>query len=256
MFDNAYQLPIIFLFLGGIDALAHNYYDKLKIDRWFFLHVIANLNIVAFAYSDLIDVIYNPIHISPIVSTYPKNITFILHLYHIVGFRNLKTIDWVHHIVMCACLFMLSDHKGGALVNFVLFFINGFPGAMDYIMLIGVKMGLMDALTEKNYNNVINTWIRSPGILIGAVLLYVHWHLGTLSGNPWYLFYTILVLYWNGIYFGNRVAVNYGYKCGERLSNNSREVISLTSLSLPTSTVNGSIVVATTNNNDVNNVNN
>jgi hypothetical protein len=113
---------------------------------------------------------------------------------------------------MCAIIILIRDNSGGELVNFLMFFLSGFPGGLDYIMLIFVKLGWMDSLKEKQINSQINTWIRGPGILIGAVLLYIHYHLGTLQVDPARMFYSLIALYWNAQYFSNRVIINYGMK--------------------------------------------
>lgn len=211
-FDNIYQLPLIFSIIGLIDITMYRHYDKLKLDRWFFLHVLANLSVATMALPDLINLVMYPVYLSSEVTSWPKNITFCLHMYHIIAFRNLKQIDWAHHLIMCVCLLFISNHRGGEITNFIMFFINGFPGALDYIMLLGVKRGILDPMTEKCINNHINAWIRAPGILIGTVLIYVHWHLGNLDCSGWSLFYVLAALYWNAQYFNNRVAINYGIK--------------------------------------------
>lgn len=188
--------------------------------RWFILHVISNTIVVLVALPDVLSLLRYPLHLSAHVSTIPKNMTFALHLYHCLMFRNLQLIDWIHHIVMCLLIILIRDNSGAELVNFLLFFLSGFPGGVDYVMLILVKLNWMDSIKEKQINAQINTWIRGPGILIGAVLIYIHYHLGTIEADPTHLTYCLLTLYWNAQYFSNRVITNYGMK----LSNPSYEM--------------------------------
>lgn len=201
------------LFLLVIDTLLKRWcrHDSESL-RWFILHVISNAIVMIFALPNLIGLVTDPLHLSSVVTTVPKNMTFALHLYHCLMFRNLQMIDWIHHIVMCAIIILIRDNSGGELVNFLMFFLSGFPGGVDYIMLILVKLGWMESLKEKQINAQINTWIRGPGILIGAVMIYIHYHLGTFQVDPVRLFYSLLALYWNAQYFSNRVITNYGMK--------------------------------------------
>lgn len=174
--------------------------------RWFVLHVIINLMVIIFSLSDLVDLLHDPLHVNYDVSTVPKNAVLALHVYHALMFDNLTFIDWVHHSIMCCVIMMIGDGGGGSLVNWQMFFTSGLPGGFDYIMLIAVKMGWMTSLNEKRWNAWINHVLRGPGILIGAVLIYIH--------NPFsfVLVYTLLALFWNAQYFSYRVAVNYGSK--------------------------------------------
>jgi hypothetical protein len=57
--------------------------------------------------------------------------------------------------------------------NVVGFFLTGLPGGMDYFMLVLVKLGKMDRLTEKRYNTRIMTWLRGPGALSASFMLYI-----------------------------------------------------------------------------------
>ena len=75
-----------------------------------------------------------------------------LHLYHMVpglGFE-LGWPDYFHHFVFAGtiCTAGLSL-AAGPIVNFIAIFICGLPGALDYIMLVLVKLGRMQPQQEK-----------------------------------------------------------------------------------------------------------
>lgn len=186
--------------------------------RWFVLHAITNGVVVLWSFPEVMALISNPLVVNMNVSTFPQNIVLILHVYHCVMFRNLQGIDWIHHLVMCFILWLVRSGSGGALVNYQLFFLSGFPGGIDYCMLILVKLGYMTSIREKELNAYINTWIRGPGILIGAVFIYIAYLMGTIPSDNYSVGYILLALYWNAQYFSARVVVNYGEKLGEKLS--------------------------------------
>ena len=70
-------------------------------------------------------------------------------------------------------------------------------------------------MTEKRVNNYINLWVRCPGALYSSnlILLYASNNYQKYS----YLmiitsFLIYLSVYWNGIYYMNRVVVDYNIK--------------------------------------------
>jgi hypothetical protein len=206
MFDHFLSIIVSFFCIKILDVFI----SKTKLHRWFFLHFLVNMVIVLLSFSDVVSLITNPINISEKSSYWPKNITLTLHLYHILMFRDLKLIDWIHHIVMCSGIFFIYDNPGGEITNFILFFINGLPGGIDYLLLTLVKMNKLHTLYQKMINNYINNWIRVPGILYGATCIYINWHLANIPTNLPVMFFIMFILYGNALYFGNRVAINYG----------------------------------------------
>ena len=60
----------------------------------------------------------------------------------------------------------------GGVMNFGLVFaFMGFPGLIDYALLVGVKMGWSSK--EKDYNQSLNVWIRAPFAVISAYFIVV-----------------------------------------------------------------------------------
>ena len=93
-------LPAAFALIFVIDHLVAKPYWKA---RWFALHVIANAWISLLCLPDLYAIATDPI--AALVERYtvnhwPTSLIFSVHLYHMLFFRNLQFIDWLHHILM------------------------------------------------------------------------------------------------------------------------------------------------------------
>ena len=90
--------------LYGMLALAvcDVFYARHTKARYFALHVICNAWISLLCVPDLYLILTDPIHaLSQKVTTnhWPTSLVFSIHLYHMVFFRNLQWIDWLHHIL-------------------------------------------------------------------------------------------------------------------------------------------------------------
>lgn len=98
-------------------------------------------------------------------------------------------------------------------------------------MLVLVKNGLMQSLTEKRINTSIQMWIRCPGCLVHSILTWTSYcetykreQLGEKDLLPGTLlpdstkaffipvFVVMVTFFWNGIYFLERVVSNYAVK--------------------------------------------
>ncbi len=163
-----------------------------------------------------------------------------LHVFHTVFYQPLAAVDWVHHILMIG--FVLPTAyilQPGRLLGHGIFYASGLPGGIDYLMLALVKMGYMESLTEKRYNAIIQTWIRAPGCLAHSFISYttymfvlqaakegrvrevlpvhrsyIHEENTTLLSICSY--FTIILFFWNGLYFQSRVVENTAVKEYER----------------------------------------
>jgi len=214
MYDHLLILAAAVGTIAGLDVLN---LTLIKTHRWFWLHLLVNFIVAGCALPDLIWTLqWNPILSlggAWIPRTLiPKGFTLILHIYHIIMFRDLQLIDWVHHIVMCSILILVFyTDPAIRITNTVMFFVNGLPGGLDYLMLLLVKRGSMHPLTEKYYNSLINAWLRAPGILFGIFCGYFNWRTGFIHCPSWVTMSVIIALFWNAQYFSHRVAVNYGW---------------------------------------------
>lgn len=85
---------------------------------------------------------------------------YALHLYHMLFYRPLPMIDWIHHFVMVVVMLPLAYCLDpGHLLGHGSFYASGFPGGLDYLMLVLVKKGWMNSITEKRYNERIQVVI-------------------------------------------------------------------------------------------------
>lgn len=155
---------------------------------------------------------------------------FALHLYHIAFFRPLPVVDWVHHGVMVLWMLPLAYALApGHLLAHGAFYASGFPGGIDYLLLVLIKCGVVTPMQEKEWNYYIQSWIRAPGCVIHAALTYVcyiHGRNRVAAGLPMktedstealipqdLIYIPALVVgttfLWNGIYFLNRVTASY-----------------------------------------------
>lgn len=185
--------------------------------RWYMLHLIANSINVFFTVRDTIGLFLDPLfYKNSHTSLIPPNVTVSLHVYHVIAYSNIQTVEWVHHIVMMFALSFSYFFPIPELNNFTIFFVCGFPGAIDYALLIWTKEFNMDSLIEKKYNSYINVWIRAPGIIIAAFILYIRFSYN-FNSFPFHIFIIIFcALFWNSLYFMFRVVENYGYARGRR----------------------------------------
>lgn len=174
--------------------------------RWFFIHFIINVYITIYGYSDLK---YSITHLDKCSETDWVNgdelyVTAIaLHLYHIFHF-NLNKLDWLHHISMAiisAPLVLLYNRKCSSVVG--IWFTSGLPGAIDYLVLWLVKMGICTSEYEKRLYVYINVWLRSPGCIYATILQLGF--LSTMQDNSNMEIYSkiwlMFILFWNGQFF-------------------------------------------------------
>jgi hypothetical protein len=97
-----------------------------------------------------------------------------------------------------------------ALGNTALFFVCGLPGCIDYFNMYRVYTGRLSSVLEKKYNSWLNIYLRAPGILYTAYLLWIHYLFDYPGFNQWHGILAVLVFIWNAQYFAREVCVSYG----------------------------------------------
>ena len=128
-----------------------------KIARWKCIHAFANLLISYFCINDLLKTAVDPIGATKGVrgvdySMKPAYMILCLHIYHLLPFMRFKLHDGdvFHHLVFVGIVGPVGiAFDTGPLQNFVAFFICGLPGALDYIMLVLVKLKMLSRYDEK-----------------------------------------------------------------------------------------------------------
>lgn len=108
-------------------------------------------------------------------------------------------------------------YKANHLMNYMVFFVNGLPGGIDYVLLVLVYYGIIEKNKEKEWNAYVNVWIRSPFIAIGTYIIFINYRLnfynpddGVFNMMGFSFITEMMALFWNGQYFMYRVVKNYG----------------------------------------------
>lgn len=226
IFTNLF-LSILFFYLIDLLLLIG---IKNKQKRWYIIHALANTFVVIYGFENLINAFKDPFQIikkEKIKNTFILDFVIGLHIFHIISsFSKLRVIDWLHHVISCiivgySSLFVCNEK----MIKYILFFLCGLPGGIDYYLLTMVKFNIIDKMKEKRINLYLNMCIRLPGILFGFFLLYLNF-----IYNPFknYSFKDHIIILFimslnsiNAIYFATDVCVNYGYKLGlsEKIKN-------------------------------------
>ena len=208
------------LFIGihcTIDYLLQNTKESKK---WFINHVISNTFIVSITFQDMIrllsctdrcgELVQQGGFLFPYYEEEDKitpseaivGITSALHLYHLLFFENLRTIDYMHHYLMLIVLAMSYLFQAACYQSMFMFFLSGLPGLIDYGMLsLGVNRK-----TEKRINVYLNNYLRAPGIIFTMGLYWrdVRKVSGLIS-----LLVGYGLLFWNATYFNLDVTRSY-----------------------------------------------
>lgn len=191
--------------------------------RWCLMHTIANFIIVCVTFSGVIGMLSSDSYINSELSGHSlcaPIIVMSLHIYHICAFRIEQVSLWVHHIVMmlilCVPYLNGSNQLFLMFTDFSLFFLCGLPGMIDYYYMHLYYLGHVTRLEEKRINNLLNAYIRAPGILYATFSAYRMY----INGKV-FIYYAVPVILsfgWNAIFFANEVAVSYGYNLGTQVS--------------------------------------
>jgi len=182
--------------------------------RYFSLHGVWNIIITILIIPDLYKTLLDPMHaLTPgnDVSRWPIIMVAVIHFWHCVGYSGLTFDDYFHHIVfatgLCAINFIWD---WGYSTNFILFFICGLPGGLDYLMLAGVKHGYIRKISEKRINKLLNVWCRGPGCIASGCLIWINWMSNQTNHIPSFVkMITIILSISNGQYYSRRVVASW-----------------------------------------------
>ncbi len=87
----------------------------------------------------------------------------------------------------------------GPVVNAILFFVTGVPGGISYLLLVLVRSGRMAAMREKELSASINTWLRTPGLVFVATVMYCCMAHGQILTPTWAAVVPALLAATNGL---------------------------------------------------------
>ena len=192
--------------------------------RWLWIHAVGNMVVSVVSFPDMVQAFRDPaMSMNGECNMLAAYIIPAIHVYHIVAFRGLSMGDIVHHVVFAGVICPIGLYmEGGVVQNAVAFYMCGFPGGLDYIMLAVrrdqsaswcgcnpflrpqlVKHKKMGRNTEKKWNARINVWFRSPGLLAVAFTIWVGREYGMkhTGVHPVPLYICMLLCYLNGQYY-------------------------------------------------------
>ena len=141
----------------------------------------------------------------------------IFHLHHLItSWKELSLSDKLHHIIgaqVCSCIAFFCPQR---IISTSNFFMCGFPGGIDYILLTMEKYNLISTLTEKRINCFLNLCIRLPGQYITTAFFLIYINNSDLFYKNFYLLaFVILAMFlhiFNAIYYADLVVRNYEQK--------------------------------------------
>ncbi len=207
------------LFTFGMCIFFHNMFFKKDsfTTSYFLFHFIVNAIITCMCLPYFLTLFYDPNGINEsyddeyiskywyIKYTYP--ILIGLHTYHLIDYKNINTSEIIHHII--TYIFYYISYKLQHPFYYVhLICMSGVPGGITYYMLFLEKINGITSITEKYISMCINFWIRCPGCIIYATLLYDRMIYMYESFCPIHMFLIIFILI-NGIYFTTTIVESY-----------------------------------------------
>jgi hypothetical protein len=168
--------------------------------RYFFAHVIHNLFVSIYTFSVILSLLNNPIQKNMYQYIPQEFCSFLaaLHIYHLIFYKI--SYDEIYHHVLSIYFHFYPLNK---FLLASLFFMTGIPGGITYLMLIFVKYGYMQKITEKKVSKNLNLWCRMPGILFFASLLFLNIY-QNYKNNIYPSIQDLLTLFfmvWNPIHF-------------------------------------------------------
>ena len=209
-------LALVFFDVTAIvlDFVAEsNYHHNI---RWFFIHCCINTLVSILCLPDLLDCINdNDLCVRQEASSRGSWATWLMlygHLYHcLIFFRHLKWSEWFHHIVFCLPTSYFFYQQNSKIQVAMTYFTSGFPGAVDYFMLLLVKLEIIHSHRQKNLYYYLSAYIRSPGCLLACYLSLPYFFKYPDQYYYQNLFSTILV-FLNGQYYNAKTCYDLGKK--------------------------------------------
>ena len=193
---------VIDLFLLTVLRL-NGHVDKKA--RWFLLHSICNIWTISVCYDEVITGFMNPLDAYITRTNFNGYyVTISLHLYHCLVY-TLTMQDLFHHILFVIIGGFYTMFFQPYIASSVgLISLSGIPGAIDYFLLAGVRLGYVDKGYEKSVNASLNTWFRMPyGIFVSGMGFVC-----ILMNSKWECMPCLLFLMYNSIYYGRMVIIN------------------------------------------------
>jgi hypothetical protein len=209
----------IFTLVGK--KLLKNYKEKKNIEfnsentLYFLSHFVFNMYSVSQTINSVIITFNNPL----LLTKRPNTLSFyvlLFHIYHVILTKcNIAFDEWLHHIkvfMLCPLLWLYYTN----LCDFGMFFMTGLPGGITYLLLFMKNLKLIENKTEKYISKHLNLWIRAPGCIITAYLIYLnryHGNFGEIKtmkkSQKFGIYLAMFGSIWNGMYFASTIVESY-----------------------------------------------
>lgn len=181
--------------------------------RWFYVHFVGNAIVCFYAVPHILSLFKDPVNaiVDPVFYWESNWVVTIVHLFHLAFFKC-KFDDWVHHVVFALCGAATGYFVNfGELSDLYLFFVSGFPGGIDYMLLALVKEGILSKERRLKLALELNMWVRSPGIVSAWALCCV-WMTYRPKDVPHYVCFVVITLasVVNAQFYARQVALAAG----------------------------------------------
>ena len=187
--------------------------------RWYQLHAFSNLLIVIYILPEIKNIIYyNYYNNNYIENNIPSLFILVLHLYHVLAFKNLYLIDYIHHIffvgfgLVPSMIFLKSNQSFLAFLPSM-----GIPGIIEYTTLTLYKNNYITLLKQKKLISFVYNYFRYPLCIFGLTFNYINYKNGYLIDNYYLTIYLNFLLFLNGSIF-NYLTLNsyFNYKYNKK----------------------------------------
>ena len=179
---------------------------------WFILHAYCNFFVVYKCIPYILNFMNEPLlSIQDTTDLTLHYYAFIPHLYHCIAFKLTKD-DIFHHalFVFFGMIFKCFINTGFTIALY-LFFINGVPGGIDYIMLTLYKLHYITKHKRHNIALYLNSWFRCPGLIFSNTIfiLYTLIHEHNFYKKMFIIFISFFLWSYNGLYYNYQVRDSY-----------------------------------------------
>ena len=183
-----------------------------RLVSWYILHAFCNFFVVYKCIPYILIFINDPlVSIQDNTDLNLHYYAFIPHMYHCIAF-NLNKDDIFHHALFVFFgMFFKYFTNTGFTIAFYLFFINGVPGGIDYIMLTLYKLNYISKHSRHNIAVYLNSWFRCPGLIFSNTLfiLYTLIHESNFYRKMFKIFISLIIWSYNGLYYNYQVRDSY-----------------------------------------------
>jgi hypothetical protein len=190
-----------------------------KNTTYFLLHAIFNLWVTWIVFEEVVFIFLNPLNIYLVGNFSINGIISTLgimafHTHHLLFYSNLTLEDWIHHMISSIILpitaLILPYSSILCLSNAAM---CGIPGGIDYFMLFLVKLQIIDKMTEKKINRLLNLLIRWPIMFLCFYIFIINVYHNMVKSEYITIMIVAFVLHmFNAAYYCDKVIGNYYIK--------------------------------------------